>query len=300
MLNPAWLHTFKTLVDVGHFTKTSDKLFMTQPGVSQHIQKLESACGYDLLIRHNKTFDLTEQGQQMYAYAQQLEQNEQALLESLNDDYPYQGTIKLACSGSLALSLFPKLLALQKQHPNLVVHVEVAPNQKIHNDVQQGDIDLGIVTHKPQQGLFELETLGDESLCLVLPKSLQHAEITPSTLQSIGMVRHPDAKHYLALYLNSCGNDGWQNMELNKIKTICYINQLGQILLPITNGMGFTVLPKSAVNGFHMSDQVSIHQPKQRVTETLYSIRKRHKPMTKRLAMISQHLHQWITQHQES
>ncbi|MEF2276636.1 LysR family transcriptional regulator, partial [Pseudomonas aeruginosa] len=33
MLNPVWLHTFKTLIEVGHFTQTAEKLFMTQPGV---------------------------------------------------------------------------------------------------------------------------------------------------------------------------------------------------------------------------------------------------------------------------
>ncbi|MRY60822.1 LysR family transcriptional regulator, partial [Parabacteroides distasonis] len=43
MINPLWLNTFKTLVEVGHFTQTAEKLYMTQPGVSQHIKKLEQA-----------------------------------------------------------------------------------------------------------------------------------------------------------------------------------------------------------------------------------------------------------------
>ena len=51
MLNPQWLRTFQTLVDIGHFTRTAEMLNMTQPGVSQHIRKLEQACGYNLLNR---------------------------------------------------------------------------------------------------------------------------------------------------------------------------------------------------------------------------------------------------------
>jgi DNA-binding transcriptional LysR family regulator len=66
MLNPLWLHTFKTLIEVGHFTQTAEKLYMTQPGVSQHIKKLESACGYALIKREKKSFELTEQGQRVY------------------------------------------------------------------------------------------------------------------------------------------------------------------------------------------------------------------------------------------
>ena len=48
MINPLWLNTFKILVDVGHFTQTAEKLYMTQPGVSQHIKKLEQACDCEL------------------------------------------------------------------------------------------------------------------------------------------------------------------------------------------------------------------------------------------------------------
>ena len=72
MLNPNWLNTFKTLIDVGHFTKTAEKLFMTQPGVSQHIRKLEGACGHALIRRHKKNFEVTEQGRLVYEYAKQL------------------------------------------------------------------------------------------------------------------------------------------------------------------------------------------------------------------------------------
>ena len=66
MLNPIWLNTFKTLVDVGHFTKTAELLHMTQPGVSQHINKLEAACGYPLIKRFNKKFELTIYGRKVY------------------------------------------------------------------------------------------------------------------------------------------------------------------------------------------------------------------------------------------
>ena len=42
---------------------------MTQPGVSQHINKLETACGHALILREKKRFDLTEQGRLVYQYA---------------------------------------------------------------------------------------------------------------------------------------------------------------------------------------------------------------------------------------
>ena len=49
MINPLWLQTFCTLVEAQHFTQTAQRLRMTQPGVSQHIHKLEQQLGHKLL-----------------------------------------------------------------------------------------------------------------------------------------------------------------------------------------------------------------------------------------------------------
>ncbi|WP_413700159.1 LysR family transcriptional regulator [Psychromonas sp. KJ10-10] len=96
MLNPVWLRTFKTLVEVGHFTQTAEKLFMTQPGVSQHITKLEAICGHALIKRYNKTFEVTEQGRRVYQYALKLEEQQTQLIESLGFDNSTLGECRIA------------------------------------------------------------------------------------------------------------------------------------------------------------------------------------------------------------
>ena len=62
MINPVWLRSFCTLVDVGHFTRTAEKLHMTQSGVSQHVRKLEEQLGTALFIRTTRSISLTEAG----------------------------------------------------------------------------------------------------------------------------------------------------------------------------------------------------------------------------------------------
>ncbi|GAM58389.1 transcriptional regulator, lysR family [Vibrio ishigakensis] len=117
MLNPNWLKTFKTLVEINHFTKTAEALFMTQPGVTQHIQKLEQACGAELIIKQGKRFELTEQGQKVYEYANQFMEEQQQLLSELKQDDENKGPISISCSGSLAQWLYPMFIAIQKQYP---------------------------------------------------------------------------------------------------------------------------------------------------------------------------------------
>ncbi|ABV35288.1 transcriptional regulator, LysR family [Shewanella sediminis HAW-EB3] len=288
MLNPLWLNTFKTLIDLGHFTRTAEKLHMTQPGVSQQIQKLEKACGHSLIKREKKSFELTEQGRLVYGYALKIAEDEANLIETLGFDNPYAGQCKLSCSGSQALQLYPALLSLQLQHPELSVQLEAAPNQKILHDLQSGKIDLGIVTHTPESGLYRSTVIGEETLCLVLPKQYENRGIDPERLIECGLIDHPDAKHYLSLYFEHCGEKALAKMSQDEVPKSGYINQVNQILLPVAKGLGFTVLPESAVKNFPLRDKLYIAHTAKQVKETLYLVQKRNRNLPSRYQTVSQ------------
>lgn len=291
MLNPLWLHTFKTLIDIGHFTQTAEKLYMTQPGVSQHVKKLEQACGHALIKRENKSFELTEQGRLVYDYAVKVAVEEAALLDNLNFDDPFSGECRLSCSGSLALRIYPQLLELQKQHQGLTIHLEVAPNDKILRDIDNGVVDIGVVTHLPSSSLFHSEELGSEPLCLILPKCHEGKSVTADLLLRYGVIQHPDATHYLSLYFEQCGDPELASLNTKALPTVSYINQLHQILLPVSKGIGFTVLPKSALDSFPHRDQLCIHTPNKAVTEKLYLVHKRNRDLPNRYKKVKKVLY---------
>ncbi|MGR5510675.1 LysR family transcriptional regulator [Vibrio diabolicus] len=295
MLNPVWLHTFKTLIEVGHFTQTAEKLFMTQPGVSQHIKKLEQSCQHALIKRENKSFELTEQGRIVYAYALELEEREKALLEELSFDDAFSGHCKLACSGAMALMLYGPLLEKQKQHPGLSLHLEAAPNHSILNAITEGSIDIGIVTDVPHKGLFHSERMGKEQLCLVLPNQYREKQITPQLLHDCGVIAHPDAKHYMTLFFDQCAEQDLQEIKMSDLPLSGYVNQLSQILLPVSKGLGFTVLPQSAVDNFPQKDTLHIAQLKNTVCEELFLVRKRSRVLPLRYQTIKDVLLDVIT-----
>lgn len=288
MLNPVWLHTFKTLVEVGHFTQTAEKLYMTQPGVSQHIKKLEQACQHPLIKRENKSFELTEQGRMVYTYALELEEKEKSLIEDLSFDDPHAGYCKLACSGALALMLFDPLLEKQKRHKGLSIHLEAAPNQSILNGVAEGRIDLGIVTYSPNKSVFQSEQIGRETLCLILPKSYQGKTLTPELLKNCGVIGHPDAEHYMTLFFDQCAEPLLKEIKVSDMPLSGYVNQLSQILLPVSKGLGFTVLPRSAVESFSLREELYVAELKQPVYEDLFLVRKRSRTLPLRYQTIKQ------------
>lgn len=282
MLNPLWLKTFIVLVDTGHFTKTAEKLYMTQPGVSQHINKLEGLCGHSLITRNKKSFTVTEQGKLVYSYTKALFKNESRLIEQLNFDDPYTGECSLACSGSVALLLYPRLLTLQKQHPNLHINIKAAPNHQIIRDIKNELIDQGIVTDVPNEMFFDFKKIGQEELCLVVPSTTVPPSNLTDLLTDTGIISHPDAEHYLSLYFKQSDNQNLKRLDIGSVPVVGSINQISQILEPVAQGIGFTVLPRSTIDNFHSPELLNVIPSQQPVVENLYLVCKKNRELPAR------------------
>ncbi|MBZ9610512.1 LysR family transcriptional regulator [Rheinheimera maricola] len=285
MLNPLWLQTFVSLVESGSFTRTAQLRFMTQPGVSQHVKKLEQACDAELLLRLGKGVELTEQGRKVYQYALTLQQHEDKLLDSLKFDSPFEGRCSIACSGALAQRIYPAVLLLQSQHPRLCIELEVAPQSSILQGIAQSHIDLGISTKRDDNDNFSYQSCGSEPLGLMLPAeradNIDSADIV-TTLQSLGLIQHPDALHYLNLYFSHCGDGALAVCDPAIFKRSGRINQLSQILLPVSMGLGFTVLPASTLLQFSEAAKVAMYQAPKPVVEPLYFVQSRHRQLAAR------------------
>nr|QIH43194.1 LysR family transcriptional regulator [Vibrio ziniensis] len=282
VLNPIWLNTFKTLVEMGHFTRTAEVLNMTQPGVSQHINKLESACGYPLIRRFNKQFELTVHGLKVYQYALKRMEEESKLLQDLGRDEPFSGRCTIGCSGTFAWLLYPQLLSLQSEYPGLSIELEATPNQRIFEQIQNGTFDIGLVTKKPNPKYFDSKVIGVESLVFVVPKLVDTALPLDQVLSGLGVIRHPDLAHYFQTYVEKSDLSLLSKIDLDGISTQSYINQIHQILVPISKGIGFTVVPKCCVSLFPERDELQVLDIEKNVKEPVYLVSKRHSQLARR------------------
>ena len=302
MINPVWLDTFITLVETGNFTRTAEQRFMTQPGVSQHLKKLEAVCQCELVVRLGKGIQLTEQGQRVYHYAKNRQAKEQDFIASLKFDAPFEGKCVVACSGAIAQRIYPALLALQKQHNALNIHVEVAPRRTILSGIANNTLELGIVTNQPESEDIHSEYLGEEALGLILPRGLhdakdistaathktEDANALKDVIKHLGLINHPDAMHYLQRYFNDCGEPELAKVNPNKLPQAGYINQLSQILLPVSEGLGYTVLPTSTLDFVSFADKLTVYEAKNEVTEPLYSVQTPHSALPARYQAVKQ------------
>jgi len=287
MINQVWLKTFCTLVDVGHFTQTADRLFMTQSGVSQHINQLDTA----LLIRDGKSFSLTNSGYLLHQKGQELLRSSEELEKIIKQDDIYEGTVKIASPGSVGLKLYPYLLDIQQAHTNLIIDYIFAPNRSIERDLINRKIDLCLITELSNSSSLICQKVAIEPLVLVTSNNVK--PICWEQLIELGFISHPDAAHH-GRQLLSANFPEFEHIEQFIHKG--FSNQISLILEPVSKEFGFTVLPLHAAKAFQPQNLIKIHRLKKPVSENLYLCFNRHSILANRTKFIKSSITNFLSE----
>ncbi|WP_343560673.1 LysR family transcriptional regulator [Kiloniella sp. b19] len=282
MINSVHLRTFKALVEERSFTGAARRLHMTQPGVSQHVRKLESDLETPLLSRFGKQFELTPAGEKLFVFACEREENEQSLIERIVSDDPFSGDCRLACSGAQALELYPRLLELQRSYPGLSVRLEAAPVKRILKLVSSRELDVGIVSGVEEYDGVDFQEAGREELCLIVPKSFEGEW---EDLLELGFINHPDGRRFGQEVLQQLFPDHFQSLQ--QIRESGFVNQIHQILLPVALGLGFTVLQRSAYESFEARPELRILFPERAVQKPLYLVKRAGRQLPARFDLLT-------------
>lgn len=284
MVNPQWLRSFAAVAEHGNFTRTADRLGVTQAAVSQHIRHLEERFGA-LLIRHPRHVELTPAGMALLAYCKDIEQAGNRLQARLSDREGRSGEISLITPGSVGLVLYPMLLQLQQTHTGLTVRHRFAPDVEILQAVLQKQYELGLVTLKPDDPRLTCEPFMEERLELVVPAGATVKRW--EDLERLGFIDHPDGQAMATRLLarQFPGNPG-----VRSLRTSGFSNQIALILEPVSRGLGFTVIPQYAREAFSRPHTIAVVQCEVPVVDTLWMIYRAEWPLSARAAWVLQAL----------
>ncbi|UTH45088.1 LysR family transcriptional regulator [Loktanella salsilacus] len=286
MLNATWLETFTTLCEAEHFTRTAARLNMTQPGVSQHLRKLEAQVGQSLITRQGKSFTLTPAGEAVLAFGQSRRAQEDALRSAITADNRDSGTVRIACSGSFAMLLYPALMPWMQAAADLAIHLQASPQAQVLSGLIDGQFDVGVLDADPGHPRLQATHLGEEELCLVLPADAPDTPPSFADLQARGMIGHPDGDAYAddLLHLNFPG----AYPGADRLRVRGFVNQIGQIPAPVAQGVGYTLLPRSGVEAFARRDLLKVVHLAKRRRHPLWLAGRRGRTMSARLQYASE------------
>ncbi|MCE8015041.1 LysR family transcriptional regulator [Halomonas sp. MCCC 1A17488] len=240
MFNAQYFRTFITLVETGSFTRTARHLDMTQPGVSQHVRKLEQYLDKPLLERQGRRFTLTEAGRRAYDYGLRLFAEHEQFRHSLDDDALDTGECRIASPGSVGLMFYPYILGQQQMSPGLTVNYSFAFSHEIVSDVLAGRHDLGIVTEPIRHPELDCKLWHQEPLCLVVPADFAGTSL--AELMGIGFLNYSDGINHAGALLRS--NFAEEFRSMSQFRRQGFTNEVSMVMDAVARGLGFTVVSR--------------------------------------------------------
>lgn len=168
-LNLHRLSIFMTVVETGGFSAAAQKLYMSQPSVSNHVRNLEQSLQTTLIDRSGPRIRPTAEGEVLVEYARRVFLLTEEAVAAIREVSGVQsGRLEVGGTTTVGTYLLPRLLArFRERHRAIECDIVVGNNGQIVKRLLEGELGLAIVAGQPGAPQLKTETVLDERLLLV-------------------------------------------------------------------------------------------------------------------------------------
>lgn len=197
------LKYFIAIAEERSISRAAERLHITQPPLTRHIQSLEEELGVQLFIRNSAGVELTQAGTALLAHAHNISAHVELATEQIRRVAVGQaGRIDIGVFGSAMLNIVPRILsAFTASHPDVKVVLHNAAKQRQVGALHQGRILIAFDRYFPDSPDIETELICHEPLWVALnanhPLSRQH-EITLDDLRDQPLIGEQDQSVFIA------------------------------------------------------------------------------------------------------
>jgi len=250
------LLNFRYFIEVAqtlNFTRASQNLKISQPGLSQQINTLENELGFKLFYRTTKKVRLTEEGEYLYNKLSGSFQKIEHTIEDIrkNKKLPIT-TLKIAAVSSAASTILPKVLdRINQQFPELNFLIEETSSSQALNLVQQKICHLALIRTPVDTNLLlhsglKFKTLQQHSVKLIVSsvhELAEQKEIEVEKLKDEKFINYNEERSHslYALLEKVCLFAGFTP------NTICVVSELLTIINLVKHNVGISIMPEDII-----------------------------------------------------
>lgn len=229
------------VAELGSLKAASEKLFKTQPAISQGIKQLEAQLGLQLFNRQGYRLFLTDNGKQIYQHALRL-LNEEKQIKQLAKFLTVgnEATITVAIEASYDLKkILPVLEMIRNEFP----HTQIILKQEYINGAleavksEQADLALTTIDNLAlQSGDYEANMLYQGSLCNVAAPNLLERH------PKLALVEELKDEYQIVVQDSGQSSQG-VNYSVQTGQRCWYVNDFSTKKTLIMSGIGWGRLP---------------------------------------------------------
>lgn len=232
-----------TVAEEKNFTRAAEKLFISQPSLSQIIKKEEDRLGFLLFNRTSNPISLTAGGKEYILWAKQIlslfENMERSLYDFSSKDLPI---LKLGILPECSSFVLPKPLSTFRQNnPNICVKILELSSNDLKLCLENSEVDFIVGLEHSDDYTYHSDLLYEEELILAIGSDSNFLEdresIDLSKCSNIPFVMMEEGQFLYNVTHDLCKKSGF----VPKSVVECY--NLETAMYMIKSGVGVSIIP---------------------------------------------------------
>ena len=242
------LSSFVAVVNYGNFSKAAEKLFVSQPTISQHIKLLEDELNTKLFKRSTKHLAVTNEGKILYDFSVKV-------LKLKNDfnnkwDKGIDKTIKIGASSIPSAYLLPELISkFKSKYPDVEFDIIQGDSLEVIDMLKESVIEVGLIGMDINDKKIISKPFYKDKMVIITPnnphfKKLKDSKTDLKTLFTENYILREEGSGTKAAgdeLLNSRGIDS------NNLNIVARVKSQESLINLVKNGIGISIVSKKSI-----------------------------------------------------
>ena len=249
------LTVFAAAARHGSVTKAAQSLSTVQSNVTTRIRLLETELNVQLFHRNHRGITLTEKGQRLLPYAQQMLSLVENAKAAVSDAREVGGTLQIGSLQSTASARLPDVLKVYAaRHARVDIGVATGTSAELVAKVLESRLDGAFVSGVEDHPDLDVIASFVEELVIITPAPYQTVRAFLKQGAMAKLLVFKVGCHYRQRLERYLGTEGVSMLSPMEFGTI------DGIIGCVAAGLGLSMLPRSVVERSARRKEVSIHQ----------------------------------------
>jgi DNA-binding transcriptional LysR family regulator len=239
-MNTSEFQILSVLAKEKNMRKAAERLFVSQPALSQRLQTIEKSWNVKIFIRTQKGLLITPAGEKIVEFAEDVLAKDAKVREEITYlDKEVYGTLKIAVATIIGQYWLPKVLKnyIQK-YPSSKVSLVTGWSSDIVKSLYEDEVHIGIIRGNPEWKGVKKHLLQDK-LYLVDTEIEELAELEHTERPFIQF--KSDSTYYQEIQV------WWHKKFQTPPKRTIVVDQIETCKQMALNGIGYAILPSITI-----------------------------------------------------
>ncbi|WP_085524138.1 LysR family transcriptional regulator [Tuberibacillus sp. Marseille-P3662] len=224
------------LADEKNMRRAAERLFVSQPALSQRLHSIETHWETEIFIRSKRGLILTPEGEKIADFAKKMLEEEDQLRDNIvSTQTEVYGTLKLAVASIIGQYWLPRLLKKYVEtYPHVKISLMTGWSSDILRHMYENDTHIGIIRGKPKWRGKTFHLFSD-ALNLVDTNMRSIKELDDITKPYIQF--KSDSSYYQEI------QEWWHHYYQKPPERTIIVDQIETCKQMAINGIGYAILP---------------------------------------------------------